>query len=337
MSARRFGQTWWSRRWIQALEDLGAAYTTRLPRGRTYARQGRVTLQTVEAGRIVGAVQGSRVAPYVVELRLPAFDDGTWQSIVAALAGRVRHAAALLEGRMPEDIDEVLGDRGVSLFPGPGELLTRCTCPDFANPCKHVAAVHYVLAATFDEDPFLLPALRGRDRDALLAALRSARAGAGAGAEDGAVSGGPVGGPEDPEDVDDDPGVDWDGIEARTLATARGALDTIELHPATPDDPTAVLRRTPAAAARRRRAPSRRGRDRRRGPRLGPADGARLTRRRYRRAVPLRGPTVQTHRKHPGGAGQSAQLGDDEADDHRHHDHQQRERPPLLEASPATP
>lgn len=239
MSAKRFGQTWWSRRWIQALEDLGAAYTTRLPRGRTYARQGRVTLQTVEAGRIVGAVQGSRVAPYVVELRLPAFDDGTWQSIVAALAGRVRHAAALLEGRMPEDIDEVLGDRGVSLFPGPGELLTRCTCPDVANPCKHVAAVHYVLAATFDEDPFLLPALRGRDRDALLAALRSERAGPRGVVDAVAAAGDAVAGPED---ANDDPGVDWDAIEARSLATARGALDTVDLHPAAPDDPTAVLR-----------------------------------------------------------------------------------------------
>lgn len=245
MSAKRFGQTWWSRRWIQALEDLGAAYTTRLPRGRTYARQGRVTLQTVEAGRIVGAVQGSRVAPYVVELRLPAFDDTTWESIVAALAGRVRHAAALLEGRMPEDIDEVLADRGVSLFPGPGELLTRCTCPDFANPCKHVAAVHYVLAATFDDDPFLLPALRGRDRDALLAALRAARAG-----DDGSAHSG-AGVPADPDDAGD-PGVDWRELEARDLTVARGALDTVRLHPTPPEDPGAVVRglgRPPAEVA----------------------------------------------------------------------------------------
>lgn len=246
MSAKRFGQTWWSRRWIQALEDLGAAYTTRLPRGRTYARQGRVTLQTVGAGRIVGAVQGSRVAPYVVELRLPAFDDTTWESIVAALAGRVRHAAALLEGRMPEDIDEVLGDRGVSLFPGPGELLTRCTCPDFANPCKHVAAVHYALAATFDDDPFLLPTLRGRDRDALLAALRAARAGG-----DGAAGSEP-GAPAVDPDAAADPGVDGRELEARTLAVARGALDTVRLHPTPPEDPGAVVRglgRPPAEVA----------------------------------------------------------------------------------------
>lgn len=236
MSRQRFGQTWWSKRWIHALEELGAAYTTRLPRGRTYARQGRVTLQTVEAGHIAAAVQGSRVRPYVVELRLPAFDDDTWTQVVAALAGRVRHAATLLDGRMPEDIDDVLAGCGVSLFPQAGELLTRCTCPDVANPCKHVAAVHYVLADAFDDDPFLLPALRGRDRDELLAALRAQRAGIHG--DDGSAT-------TDPAAADGDatePGVDWRTLEARTLTEARGALDAIVLHPAPPEDPGAVLR-----------------------------------------------------------------------------------------------
>lgn len=241
MSRKRFGRTWWSKRWIHALEELGAAYTTRLPRGRTYARQGRVTLQTVEAGHIVGAVQGSRVRPYIVELRLPAFDDDTWQQVVAALAGRVRHAATLLAGQVPEDIDDVLADCGVSLFPQTGELLTRCTCPDVANPCKHVAAVHYVLADTFDDDPFLLPALRGRDRDELLAALRTQRAG---------LQGGDVGEVEadgesaagDGDDDRADPGVDWRDVAASALTEARGPLDTLVLHPTPPDDPTAVLR-----------------------------------------------------------------------------------------------
>lgn len=230
---RRFGKTWWSRRWIGALEDLGASWRTRLPRGRTYARQARVSLQRVEPGRVTAAVQGTRVRPYVVELRLPTFDDPTWARVVGALAGRVRHAAALLDGAMPEDVDEVLADCGVSLFPGPGELRTRCTCPDVANPCKHVAAVHYVLADAFDTDPFLLPALRGRDRAALLADLRAARA-----AADGAT--GPTSATPAP-DLDD--GVDWHELEARTLTVARGRYGSIPLHPAPPKDPAAVLRR----------------------------------------------------------------------------------------------
>ncbi|MGH8909765.1 MAG: SWIM zinc finger family protein, partial [Egibacteraceae bacterium] len=81
---------------------------------------------------------------------------------------------ALLDGQMPEDVDEVLGACGVSLFPRSAELTTSCSCPDWANPCKHVAAVHYVLAQTFDADPFLLPRLRDRDQAAMLAGLRAA-------------------------------------------------------------------------------------------------------------------------------------------------------------------
>lgn len=225
--SRRFGLTWWSRRWIEALEDLGAAWVTRLPRGRTYARQGRVSLQQVGAGRVTAAVQGSRVRPYVVELRLPAFDDATWGRVVAALAGRVRHAATLLGGAMPDDIDDTLADCGVSLFPGPGELRTRCTCPDVANPCKHVAAVHYVLAEAFDDDPFLLPALRGRDRETLLAELRAARAGATAAAPATDAAG---------------DGVDWRDIGARDLVGARGDLAAVPVHPHRPRDPAAILR-----------------------------------------------------------------------------------------------
>ena len=110
--------------------------------------------------------------PYRVTLRLPAFSDEQWDDVVAALAGQLRHAAALLDGRMPDDIDDTLAACGLSLFPKAGDLATSCSCPDHANPCKHVAAVHYVLAQTFDDDPFLLPALRGRDQRELLAALR---------------------------------------------------------------------------------------------------------------------------------------------------------------------
>ena len=84
---------------------------------------------------------------------------------------------------MPDDIDDTLAGCGLSLFPKAGDLATTCSCPDHANPCKHVAAVHYVLAQAFDDDPFLLPTLRGRDQHALLAALRAARTGAGAAPE----------------------------------------------------------------------------------------------------------------------------------------------------------
>jgi uncharacterized Zn finger protein len=224
----RFGLTWWGQRWIGALEALGAAYANRLPRGRTYARQGRVEDLTVRPGRVTANVWGTRARPYGVTLMLPAFDDATWDGVVQALAAQVRHTAELLDGRMPDDVDDVLQTCGVSLFPGARELSTSCSCPDVANPCKHVAAVHYVLAQTFDDDPFLLPRLRGRDREQLLAGLRAQRAGTGAAADAADTRTAPM------------PVAD---LVARELFTARGPLDEIDLRPRPADDPTATLRR----------------------------------------------------------------------------------------------
>ena len=225
---RRFGLTWWGQRWIAALEAMGAGYAGRLSRGRTYARKGTVTDLVVAAGTVTASVQGSRARPYQVTLRLRTFSDDTWRAVATALADAVAHAAALLDGRMPEDIDETLAGCGVSLFPRPGELTTRCSCPDVANPCKHIAAVHYLLAETFDVDPFLLPALRGRDRAALLADLRNARAG------DAAPAGEQDAGHE---------AVALDRLEARSLWDAAGDLGTVQVRPARSGDPGAVLRR----------------------------------------------------------------------------------------------
>jgi uncharacterized Zn finger protein len=229
--ATRFGLTWWGRRWIGSLETLGAAYANRLPRGRTYARRGAVRRLEVAPGEVTARVDGSRAVPYRVTLRLPAFSDAQWDTIVAALAGQLRHAAALLDGRMPDDIDDTLAGCGLSLFPKAGDLATTCSCPDHANPCKHVAAVHYVLAQAFDDDPFLLPTLRGRDQRALLGALRAARTGAGS-------SAGPV--------VEDD--TSGDGIRLADLHAARlydapADLAAIAVQPAPPTDPRASLRR----------------------------------------------------------------------------------------------
>lgn len=224
----RFGLTWWGRRWIAALEALGAVYANRLPRGRTYARRGAVTDLAVAPGLVTASVHGSRARPYRVRIQLPVFDDATWQRVTAALAAELRHAAALLDGQMPEDVDEVLAACGVSLFPRPRELATSCSCPDYANPCKHVAAVHYVLAQTFDADPFLLPTLRGRDQAALLAGLRAARSGA---AE-------PAAAPEAGSET-----VPLAELAARELFTARGQLAAVAVHPRPVSDPSAALRR----------------------------------------------------------------------------------------------
>jgi SWIM zinc finger len=173
-------------------------------------------------------VAGSRPKPYRVSLRITPYTDAQWTAATHALARQLRHAAALLDGRMPEDIDETLDAVGLSLFPGARELTTTCSCPDVANPCKHVAAVHYTLAQTFDADPFLLPALRGRDRTALLAGLRAARTGGSAVATNEPVAAG---------------GVAISSLSAPALFDAAGDLTALTAHPCEPIDANAALRR----------------------------------------------------------------------------------------------
>ncbi|MEV0696744.1 hypothetical protein AB0I53_02295 [Saccharopolyspora sp. NPDC050389] len=172
-----FGATWWGRRWRRALESLGATYPNpRLPHGRSLARKGAVQGLVVEPGRIRAQVQ-ARSQAHDVALTLPAFADDDWETAVEALAGQLRHAAALLQGELPEDVDDTLRHVDLSLFPRPGELGSTCTCTSKIEPCAHATAVHYVLAPMLDADPFLLTRLRGRDREPLLAALRAARSG----------------------------------------------------------------------------------------------------------------------------------------------------------------
>ncbi len=177
IKVKKFGGTWWGQRWLEALERLGTEYAARLNRGRSYARQGRVHDLEVERGVITAQVTGSRPVPYRVTIRVAPLTNRVWDTAIKAMAKRALFAARLLSGEMPQEIDEAFHAARASLFPKrTGDLLTECTCPDWANPCKHVAAVHYVLGEAFDRDPFLLFELRGRRKEPVLAALRRIRA-----------------------------------------------------------------------------------------------------------------------------------------------------------------
>ena len=170
----QFVTNWWAQRWISALERV--VNSGRLNRGRTYARAGQV-LSLDEVGGVVKArVQGTRPQPYKVTIKLKPLSDRQWDKVIDALSGQALFAAQLLAGEMPQEIDAVFAAAGSSLFPSTeGELETECTCPDWANPCKHVAATHYILAEQLDEDPFLLFRLRGRTQEQVMAALRARR------------------------------------------------------------------------------------------------------------------------------------------------------------------
>ena len=162
-----FGRSWWARRWIEVLEslDLGA----RLGRGRSYARRGQVLSINIEEGAVTARVQGSRARPYRVEIRVKTLGGSDWKKLIAVLSERPVFATKLLAGQMPENIEDVFRDAGLSLFPDKGaDLETDCSCPDWSNPCKHVAAVYLLLGEEFDRDPFLVFKLRGTEREELV-------------------------------------------------------------------------------------------------------------------------------------------------------------------------
>ena len=171
-----FGKSWWASRWIAALEQL--VNPARLARGRTYARVGQVVSLQVDRDGVRAVVQGSRPEPYTVSIQFTKLSDAAWARVIEAMAAEALYAARLLSGEMPEQIEEVFASVGSSLLPADqDDMQTRCTCPDWANPCKHIAAVHYLLGERFDEDPFLMFLLRGRSQEEIVAALRALRAG----------------------------------------------------------------------------------------------------------------------------------------------------------------
>jgi uncharacterized Zn finger protein len=218
-----FGQSWWARRWLDVLErlELGG----RLTRGRTYARRGQVLDITIEEGSVRASVQGSRDEPYRITIRVRALSAAEWSKVGESLRGKARFAAKLLASEMPEDVEDAFKGTGVSLFPARrAELNTDCSCPDWANPCKHIAAVYYLLGEEFDRDPFLIFQLRGLTREGLVALLRAPRSSR-------PRARGPA--PSVPkEPLPADPATFWSGGEIPPAPEVR-----------VPDTPAALLRR----------------------------------------------------------------------------------------------
>jgi uncharacterized Zn finger protein len=189
------GETWWSQRFIELLESFGVG--SRLKRGRTYARAGQVVELEVEPGLVLAKVQGSRYSPYRVRIRGKVLSEHQWRRAENAMAAQALPLAKLLAGEMPHDIEELFASCKLTLFPrSKRELTASCSCPDWANPCKHVAAAYYLLAERFDENPFLIFAWRGREQDELVARLRARR---GAGTSGGRTGSRPVQAPRPPQ------------------------------------------------------------------------------------------------------------------------------------------
>jgi uncharacterized Zn finger protein len=162
-----FARSWWGRRWLQVLETLQVG--GRLSRARSYARRGQVMDIAIEKGLVRARVQGSRPEPYDVEIRVAPLPPAAWRRLAGVLAGEAVFLAKLLAGEMPADIETAFAKAGLVLFPAElSEWETTCSCPDWSNPCKHIAAVYYLLGEEFDRDPFLIFRLRGITREELL-------------------------------------------------------------------------------------------------------------------------------------------------------------------------
>ncbi|MGJ5675456.1 MAG: SWIM zinc finger family protein [Nostochopsis sp.] len=165
---------WWSQRWLELLDSY--RFKKRLERARNYARQGNVLSIGFENAKVLAKVQGSEPEPYTVSLSLDSFRDEEWGYVVETMSQKAIFAAKLLAGEMPQNIEEVFAANGISLFPFTlSDVHSRCSCPDKANPCKHIGAVYYQLGDRFSEDPFVLFQLRGRTKEQIISNLRQLR------------------------------------------------------------------------------------------------------------------------------------------------------------------
>ena len=167
-------QPWWVEQWMELIN--GYRFKKRLERAWGYAREGHVTSIRFEGRRVHARVQGTDEAPYKVKLWLDVLNDEDWGYVLEALAQKARWSAQLLAGIMPSDIERAFAASGKRLFPFKlQEVRSECTCPDKANPCKHISAVYFLMGDRFSEDPFVLFQLRGRTRAKLLEDLAEQR------------------------------------------------------------------------------------------------------------------------------------------------------------------
>lgn len=165
---------WWSQRWLELLDSY--RFKKRLERARNYARQGNVLSIEFKGAKVLAKVQGSEVEPYQVSLSLDHFSEEEWGYVIESMSQKAIFAAKLLAGEMPQNIEEVFTANGLSLFPFTlSDVHSRCSCPDKANPCKHIGAVYYQLGDRFSEDPFVLFQLRGRTQAEIIRDLRQLR------------------------------------------------------------------------------------------------------------------------------------------------------------------
>ena len=165
IEGRTIARSFWGKRWCEHLESF-SDYANRLPRGRAYVRNGLVCHLEIHPGRIDAMVSGSEL--YEVRVRVDKLKATAWKSIKRRCSGQIGSIIELLQGRLSGGVMAVVTDRGTGLFPKPKEIGLNCTCPDWADMCKHVAAVLYGVGSRLDDSPESLFSLRGVDAAQLI-------------------------------------------------------------------------------------------------------------------------------------------------------------------------
>ena len=169
MARKSYGSTWWGQQWLQALSNID--FSNRLPRGRSYANTGKVRSVDVQGNSIHAKVQGTRPSPYRVNISVPVFSAEEKQRLVGEVARNPALVAKLLNRELPPDLLQFAEKQNIHVFPHSWrDFSMNCSCPDFAVPCKHLAAVIYTLAEEIDRNPFMVFELHGLD---LVKALES--------------------------------------------------------------------------------------------------------------------------------------------------------------------
>jgi uncharacterized Zn finger protein len=167
LEGRKIAGTFWGKSWCDNLESY-SDFANRLPRGRTYARNGSVIDLQIAQGKIEALVHGSDL--YKISITIASLGVKRWQEFRQACAGKITHLLDLLQGRLSKEILADITTRGSGLFPAPKEIVFHCSCPDSAGMCKHIAAVLYGIGARLDTDPELFFTLRGVDMQELMTA-----------------------------------------------------------------------------------------------------------------------------------------------------------------------
>lgn len=164
---KKLANTWWGIAWNKNLESY-SNYESRISRGRNYVRSGYVLDLQIDVGKITSLVQGSGTRPYKIEILIKPLSKQKWENISNTCSNSVASMEELANGKFPKALENIFTDKMNGLFPSPKEISFDCSCPDYADMCKHVAATLYGVGARFDNDPTLFFKLRDIDFNELL-------------------------------------------------------------------------------------------------------------------------------------------------------------------------